>query len=184
MTGGASWSIAVSCPRTSAARLRASGAADGDRQPALAGRDRQLHARARSGRAASGSPATCPRWRGAGDRAGAGRRAVPTRATASRRCRSTPRAFPTTICNMRSPGFRLAVVWLGMTVLAALAYQAPDGLRRGDACTTSRPGARPRFCAFDEAMMTGLARDGGLYVPEIVPVMARPTDRRTCRPDL
>ena len=30
---------------------------------------------------------------------------------------------------------------------------------------------------FSEAMMTGLARDGGLYVPETVPVLTQGRDR-------
>ena len=36
----------------------------------------------------------------------------------------------------------------------------------------STRGAAP-VLNFSEAMMTGLARDGGLYVPETVPVMTK-----------
>ena len=35
----------------------------------------------------------------------------------------------------------------------------------------STRGSAP-ILGFGEAMLTGLARDGGLYVPEVVPVMA------------
>jgi threonine synthase len=52
-----------------------------------------------------------------------------------------------------------------------VAYQAQNGLKAGFAMKyISTRGAAP-ILGFGEAMMTGLARDGGLYVPETVPVM-------------
>ena len=60
--------------------------------------------------------------------------------------------------------FSLAAVWAGMTVALAVAYQAARR-HEGDMMRyISTRGAAP-VLTFGEAMMTGLARDGGLYVP-------------------
>ena len=68
--------------------------------------------------------------------------------------------------------FLLAAVWAGDDSVSSLAYQAPDGLKGDMMHYISTRGAAP-VLSFGEAMMTGLARDGGLYVPEVVPVMAQ-----------
>jgi threonine synthase len=49
-----------------------------------------------------------------------------------------------------------------------MAYQAPDRLNGGPMHYVSTRGAAPRL-GFEEAMLAGLARDGGLYVPEVWP---------------
>ncbi len=54
--------------------------------------------------------------------------------------------------------------------LSSVAYQGADGLKAHAMKYISTRGAAP-VLGFGEAMMTGLARDGGLYVPETVPVM-------------
>ena len=48
---------------------------------------------------------------------------------------------------------------------AALAYLPPNRLRAMPMRYVSTRGAAPAL-SFEEAMLTGLARDGGLYVPE------------------
>ena len=52
-----------------------------------------------------------------------------------------------------------------------LAYQDAEGLKAIPMQYISTRGAAP-VLGFGEAMMTGLARDGGLYVPETVPVLS------------
>jgi hypothetical protein len=104
-------------PRPGRPRLRAradrrtcppAGARHRGRQPALARRDRRLHARSRHREATSGSPATSPPWP---------RHWTPNRCWSSRATVApadpgvTPlpvdtSAFPTITCNTRSPGFR------------------------------------------------------------------------------
>jgi threonine synthase len=51
-----------------------------------------------------------------------------------------------------------------------VAYQDATDLKASPMTYISTRGTAPRL-NFGEAMMTGLARDGGLYVPETVPVM-------------
>ena len=51
-------------------------------------------------------------------------------------------------------------------------------------CAMSRPGARLPSLGFVDVMLAGLARDGGLYVPEFVAAARRPGDRRLRRPAL
>ena len=53
-----------------------------------------------------------------------------------------------------------------------LAYQDAEGLKAMTMHYVSTRGAAP-VLGFGEAMMTGLARDGGLYVPEAVPVLTK-----------
>jgi threonine synthase len=55
-----------------------------------------------------------------------------------------------------------------------LAYQAPDRLKDANFLMfyVSTRGAAPKL-GFEEAMLAGLARDGGLYVPEAWPEMSR-----------
>jgi hypothetical protein len=72
--------------------------------------------------------------------------------------------------------FLLAATWAGMTVY--LLWRIKRGQLEGDAMKyISTRGAAP-VLGFGEAMMTGLARDGGLYVPETVPALSRPRSRR------
>jgi len=52
-----------------------------------------------------------------------------------------------------------------------VAYQAAEHVKAMTMQYISTRGAAP-VLGFEEAMMTGLARDGGLYVPDAVPVMA------------
>lgn len=60
----------------------------------------------------------------------------------------------------------------GDDTVPALAYQGPEGLKAIQMQYISTRGTAP-VLGFGEAMMTGLARDGGLYVPETVPVMTK-----------
>lgn len=54
----------------------------------------------------------------------------------------------------------------------ALAYQTPDGLNESLSMQyISTRGTAPKL-GFEEAMLAGLARDGGLYVPESWPVLS------------
>jgi threonine synthase len=53
-----------------------------------------------------------------------------------------------------------------------MAYQAPDRLNGFPMRYVSTRGAAPEL-GFEEAMLAGLARDGGLYVPAVWPRMAR-----------
>jgi threonine synthase len=53
-----------------------------------------------------------------------------------------------------------------------VAYQDADELKAMTMHYVSTRGAAP-VLGFGEAMMTGLARDGGLYVPETVPVLSK-----------
>ena len=79
--------------------------------------------------------------------------------------------------------FGLALVWAVMTGSLALAYQAPDPTGRpapeeGPDAVCLDPGPAPTL-GFEEAMLAGLARDGGLYVPETWPAMPRRRSRRS-----
>jgi cytochrome oxidase assembly protein ShyY1 len=70
----------------------------------------------------------------------------------------------------RSPELRDHLVFAGRALdgddtLSSVAYQAETHLRRGAMRYVSTRGRAPEL-TFEEAMLTGLARDGGLYVPE------------------
>ncbi len=141
--------------------------------------------RRRMRRATSGLRATCRRW----PRALETEPVLVVARSRDGRWRSTPDAGrhhghserPSALCDhMVFAGGRLA----GDDSSSAVAYQAPDSLKARRTCTISRPGARRPRLSFDEAMMTGLARDGGLYVPELLPVMDRCRDRGAGRADL
>ncbi len=54
----------------------------------------------------------------------------------------------------------------------AISYQTPDGVKAYAMNYISTRGQAPAL-RFEDTMMTGLARDGGLYVPDTVPVMTK-----------
>ena len=62
--------------------------------------------------------------------------------------------------------------------LLAMAYQAPDRLNESPLAMQyiSTRGAAPKL-GFEEAMLAGLARDGGLYLPETWPQLSHGRDR-------
>ncbi len=60
----------------------------------------------------------------------------------------------------------------GDDTIPPLAYHDAEGLKAMTMHYISTRGTAP-VLGFGEAMMTGLARDGGLYVPETVPVMSK-----------
>ena len=81
----------------------------------------------------------------------------------------TAASFPTITCNMPSHGSSLAAIWLGMTSYFLRAPRRTAARKLKTSCAISRPEAQAPVLTFEDTMLTGLARDGGLYVPETIP---------------